>query len=73
MWNYRIMKRKCPETGEIYYALNEVFYKDKGKPWMYSEQDDIAGGSPEDIVEILEMMLIDAKKDAPILTEEDFE
>ena len=24
------MKRKCPETGEIYYALNEVFYKVEG-------------------------------------------
>jgi uncharacterized radical SAM superfamily Fe-S cluster-containing enzyme len=64
------MKRKCPETGEIYYALNEVFYK--GKPWMYSERDDIVGGSPEEIVEVLEMMLTDAKKDAPVLTDKDF-
>ena len=71
-WNYRIMKRKCKETGEIYYALNEVFYKDKGKPWMYSERDDIVGGSPEEIIEVLEMMLTDAKKDAPVLTEKDF-
>jgi len=71
-WNYRIMKRTCPETGEIYYALNEVFYKDKGKPMAYSERDDIVGGSAEEIIETLEMMLIDAKKDAPVLTEDDF-
>ena len=71
-WNYRIMKRKCPETGEDYYCLNEVFYKKDGKPWMYSERDDIVGGSPEEIIEVLEMMLTDAKKDAPILTEKDF-
>jgi len=71
-WNYRIMKRKYPETGEIYYALNEVFYKEKGKLMAYSERDDIVGGSPEEIVEILEMMLADAKKDAPVLTEKDF-
>jgi len=71
-WNYRIIKRKCPETGEIYYGLNEVFYTEKGKLMAYSERDDIVAGSPEEIVEILEMMLIDAKKDAPILTEKDF-
>ena len=71
-WNYRIIKRKCPETGEIYYALNEVFYEEKGKLMAYSERDDIVAGSPDEIVEILEMMLIDAKKDAPVLTEKDF-
>jgi hypothetical protein len=71
-WNYRIIKRKCPETGEIYYALNEVFYTEQGKLMAYSERDDIVGGSPEEVIETLEMMLTDAKKDAPILTEEDF-
>ena len=71
-WNYRIMKRTCPETGEIYYALNEVFYKEKGTLMAYSERDDIVGGSPEEIIEVLEMMLTDAKKDAPILTEDEF-
>jgi len=71
-WNYRIIKRTCPETGEIYYALNEVFYEEKGKLMAYSERDDIVGGSPEEIIETLEMMLTDAKKDAPVLTEDDF-
>jgi hypothetical protein len=71
-WNYRIMKRKCKETGEIYYALNEVYYSKEGYLKAYSERDDIVGGSPEEVVEVLEMMLADAKKDAPILTEEDF-
>ena len=71
-WNYRIIKRTCPETGETYYALNEVFYTEEGKLMAYSERDDIVGGSPEEIIEVLEMMLTDAKKDAPILTEENF-
>ena len=66
------MKRKCSETGEIYYTLNEVFYKEKGELMAYSERDDIVGGSPEEIVDVLEMMLTDAKKDAPVLTEDDF-
>lgn len=71
-WNYRIMKRTCPETGEIYYALNEVFYNDDKSLMAYSERDDIVGGSQEEIIEVLEMMLTDAKKDAPVLTEDDF-
>ena len=71
-WNYRIIKRKCLETGEVYYGLNEVFYTEKGKLMAYSERDDIVGGSPEEIIEVLEMMLKDAKKDTPVLTEEDF-
>ena len=71
-WNYRIMKRTCPETGETYYALNKVFYKEKGALMAYSERDDIVGGSPEEIIDVLEMMLTDAKKDAPVLTEDDF-
>jgi len=71
-WNYRIIKRNCPETGETYYALNEVFYNDDNSLMAYSERDDIVGGSPEEIIETLEMMLTDAKKDAPVLTEDDF-
>jgi hypothetical protein len=66
------MKRKCPETKEIYYALNEVFYKKNGNLMAYSERDDIVGGSPKEIIETLEIMLFDAKKDAPVLTEKDF-
>jgi hypothetical protein len=71
-WNYRIIKRKCPETGEVYYGLNEVFYTEQGKLMAYSERDDIVGGSPEEIIQVLEMMLKDARKEQPILTEEDF-
>jgi len=71
-WNYRIIKRKCKETGEIYYALNEVFYREDGKLMAFSDRDDILGDSKEEIIHVLEMMLKDANQDAPILTEEDF-
>jgi hypothetical protein len=57
---------------ECYYALNEVFYKKDGSILAYSDEDDIVGNSPQEIVEILYMMLADAKKDQPVLTEEDF-
>ena len=71
-WNYRIMKSKCPRTGEFYYTLNEVFYHDDGKPRAYCDRDGIVGESPQEIVEVLYMMLTDAKKDQPVLSEEDF-
>jgi hypothetical protein len=72
-WNYRIIKRKCKVTGEVYYGLNEVFYKKTGELLAFSDEDDIVADSPQEIVEVLYMMLADAKKDRPILTEEDFE
>lgn len=71
-FNYRIIKRVCKETAYEYYALNEVFYNDKGQHIAYSERDDIVGDSPEEIIRVLKMMLSDAKKDQPILTEADF-
>ena len=71
-WNYRIIKRKCKVTSEVYYGLNEVFYKKTGELLAFSDEDDIVGDSPQEIVEVLYMMLADAKKDRPILTEEDF-
>lgn len=72
-WNYRIIKRMSKDEPECYYALNEVFYESKtNRPMAYSDEDTIVGSSPQEIVEVLYMMLADAKKDQPILTEEDF-
>ena len=72
-WNYRIIKRSSKDEPECYYALNEVFYESKtNRPMAFSDADTIIGNSPKEIIEVLEMMLADAKKDRPILTEEDF-
>ena len=71
-WNYRIIKRASKDEPECYYALNEVFYKENGKPMAFSDADTIVGNSPEEIVEVLKMMLKDAKKNQLVLTEEDF-
>jgi hypothetical protein len=49
-----------------------VFYRETGEAMAFSEYDDVTGESPQEIIEVLEMMLKDAKKDRPILTEEDF-
>jgi hypothetical protein len=71
-WNYRIIKKYIPVTDDTFYILTEVFYDKKGKLMAYSDGDNILGSSPEEIIESLEVMLADAKKDQPILTEEDF-
>jgi len=71
-WNYRIVKTYSEEFKKYEYMLTEVFYHSNGSPMAYSEGDNIYGESPKEIIKILEMMLKDAKKDQPILTEEDF-
>lgn len=71
-WNYRIIKKYIPATGDTFYILTEVFYDKKEKLMAYSDGDNVLGSSPEEIIESLEIMLADAKKNQPILTEEDF-
>ena len=71
-WNYRIMKKYDPHMEEEYHVLTEVFYEKDGTLMAYSEKEEIMGADPEEIVAVLEMMLSDAKKDQPILTEADF-
>ena len=72
MWNYRIMKKYDPHMDEDFYVLTEVFYEKDGTLMAYSEKEEIMGQDPDEIIKVLEMMLEDAKKDRPILTEADF-
>ena len=71
-WNYRIIKWKCPRTAEIYYTLNEVYYHDDGRPRAYCERDEVMGDTKQEIIDVLEMMLKDAKKDVRILNADEF-
>ncbi len=71
-WNYRIMKKYDPHMEEDYFVLTEVFYEKDGTLMAYSEKEEIMGQDPDEIIRVLEMMLNDAKKDQPILTEADF-
>ena len=74
IWNYRIIKRhgETFSKEDEYYVLTEVYYKDDGSVWMFSDKEDIVASSPKEIIEILKMMLTDAKK-YPELYEKDFE
>ena len=71
-WNYRIVKTYNKECKLYEYMLTEVFYHSNGSVMAYSADNNIYGESREEIIECLEMMLKDAKKDQPILEEEDF-
>ncbi len=71
-WNYRIVKTYNKECKLYEYMLTEVFYHSNGSLMAYSTDNNIYGESREEIIECLEMMLKDAKKDQPILEEEDF-
>ena len=66
------MKKYNSYMEEDYYVLTEVFYEHDGSPMAYSEKEEIMGADPEEIIAILEMMLADANKDLPILTEDNF-
>lgn len=73
-WNYRIIKRhgETFSKEDEYYVLTEVYYKDDGSIWMFSDKEKILASSPKEIIDILEMMLSDAKQ-YPELHEKDFE
>jgi len=56
MWNYRIIKNK--DT----YGLYEVMYNDDGEICAHSEEPEIVGESPEDLLDTLQLMISDVKK-----------
>lgn len=53
MWNYRIIKDKDS------YGLYEVIYNDEGKIFAHSEEPEIVGESPKDLLDTLELMIHD--------------
>lgn len=56
MWNYRIIKNKDA------YGLYEVMYNDDGEIFAHTEEPEIAGETPEDLLQTLRLMLDDAQK-----------
>jgi len=57
MWNYRIIKNK-----DNSYGLYEVIYNDDGEISAHSEDPEVIGESPEDLLTSLRLMLDDANK-----------
>ena len=56
MWNYRIIKDK--ET----YGLYEAMYNDDGEIFAHSEEPEIVGEDPKDLLDTLELMIHDVNK-----------
>ena len=69
-WNYRTAFKRHVINGveEIEYGLIEAYYNDKGELWLTTERFiEPSGETKEELIENLEMMLKDAKKDAQVL------
>ena len=69
-WNYRTAFKRHVINGveEISYGLIEACYNDKGDLWLTTERFiEPSGETKEELIENLEMMLKNAKKDAPVL------
>jgi hypothetical protein len=63
-WNYRIMRKKCEEGGQYYFAIHEVYYDKNGGVEVWTKNP-IFGGcqeSPEELIKELNMILNDAEK-----------
>ena len=56
MWNYRIIKDKKT------YGLYEVMYNDDGEIFAHSEEPEIIGENPKDLLDTLELMIHDVNK-----------
>lgn len=56
MWNYRIIK------GKDAYGLYEVMYNDDGEIFAHSEEPEIVGEDPKDLLDTLELMIHDVNK-----------
>ena len=69
-WNYRIGLKRSIVNGEevLEYGLTEAYYNDKGDLWLTTERFmKPSGETKEELIENLETMLNDAKKDVPVL------
>ena len=69
-WEYRTGFKRQVINGveELEYGLTEAYYNDKGDLLLTTKRFiEPSGETKEELIENLEMMLKDAKKDAPVL------
>lgn len=61
-WNYRIIRRIDPATGEIGYSIHEAYYNKAGEIYSITAEPVAPfGESSEELLADLENMLKDAK------------
>ena len=67
-WNMKILIQTFASLKSQSTGLVEAYYNDKGDLWLTTERFiEPSGETKEELIENLEMMLKDAKKDAPVL------
>lgn len=67
VWNHRVIKRSF--RGEDFYQIHEVYYNDKKKPYLWTNDPIAPGGaSLQELREELQRML--RCLDTPILIED---
>ena len=40
-WNYRVVKKKNPDTGETYFEVCEVYYDKEDRPHSWTEDKNL--------------------------------
>ena len=54
-WNHRVLRHK--NKRRVYYAVHEVFYNERGKPWLWTQGPiEVVGETVADIREELTMI-----------------
>jgi len=72
-WNYRTVEKVCPNSGEVYYRIHEVYYNDKGKVTAISADAQFPSGENEDeLQKDLTMMNVALDKPALVFDEIEF-
>ena len=71
-WNYRVMHHKV--GVQEYYGLHEVYYKEDGSVWLWTNDPEVMGDTVDEIGSTLRMMINDfenSKHDVLEYTEPD--
>jgi hypothetical protein len=74
-WNYRLVSSPLPQNlgGGFFLEVNEVYYDPSGEPKAKTSPGVTGGGSKEEVIELLELILRDIKEfevlDASTFTE----
>lgn len=58
-WNYQVIKRYSPYTGEYHYSVHEIFKLEDGEELITEDAISLTGDSVEELIETLQLILKD--------------
>lgn len=71
-WNYRVIKKQCKKTGEVYFQIHEVYYNNAGEIIGVTKNAAAPLGDDEEDLQG-ELALINIALDRPVLTLDEIE